>query len=110
MDFIPASDFKNRSSEITKIIIDYSGSAGNLICRNPCCVLVTLSRKADDYINNRQNAPAGGKIKPQKMTTYLFYLYYVFLNVFFLNVDGAMHFIYSHKYTTNSAEDSSDIN
>ena len=28
----------------------------------------------------------------------------------FLNVDGAMHFIYSHKYNTNSAEDSSDMN
>ena len=28
----------------------------------------------------------------------------------FKNVDGAMHFIYSHKYNTNSAEDSSDIN
>ena len=26
------------------------------------------------------------------------------------NVDGAMHFIYSHKYNTNSAEDSSDMN
>ena len=26
------------------------------------------------------------------------------------NVDGAMHFIYSHKYNTNSAEDSIDMN
>ena len=26
------------------------------------------------------------------------------------NVDGAMHFIYSHKFNTNSAEDSSDMN
>ena len=26
------------------------------------------------------------------------------------NVDGAMHFIYSHRYNTNSAEDSSDMN
>ena len=26
------------------------------------------------------------------------------------NIDGAMHFIYSHKYNTNSAEDSSDMN
>ena len=26
------------------------------------------------------------------------------------NVDGAMHFIYSHKYISNSAEDSSDMN
>ena len=26
------------------------------------------------------------------------------------NVDGAMHFIYSHKYNINSAEDSSDMN
>ena len=26
------------------------------------------------------------------------------------NVDGAMHFFYSHKYNTNSAEDSSDMN
>ena len=26
------------------------------------------------------------------------------------NVDGAMHFIYSHKYNTNLAEDSSDMN
>ena len=26
------------------------------------------------------------------------------------DVDGAMHFIYSHKYNTNSAEDSSDMN
>ena len=25
-------------------------------------------------------------------------------------VDGAMHFIYSNKYNTNSAEDSSDMN
>ena len=24
-------------------------------------------------------------------------------------VDGAMHFVYSHKYTTISAEDSSDM-
>ena len=32
------------------------------------------------------------------------------LNVTFFNVDGAMHFIYSHKYNTNSAEDSSDMN
>ena len=29
---------------------------------------------------------------------------------FFLNVDGAMRFIYSHKYNTNLAEDSSDMN
>ena len=28
----------------------------------------------------------------------------------FKNVDGAMHYIYSHKYNTNSAEDSSDVN
>ena len=28
----------------------------------------------------------------------------------FLNVDGAMHFIYSHKYNTNSAEYSSNMN
>ena len=27
-----------------------------------------------------------------------------------INVDGAMHFIYSYKYNTNSAEDSSDMN
>ena len=26
------------------------------------------------------------------------------------NVDGAMHFIYSHKYISNSAEDSTDMN
>ena len=26
------------------------------------------------------------------------------------NVDDAMHSIYSHKYNTNSAEDSSDMN
>ena len=26
------------------------------------------------------------------------------------NVDGAMHFIYAHKYNTNSAEDSSGMN
>ena len=26
------------------------------------------------------------------------------------NVDGAMHFVYSHKYNTISAEDSSDMN
>ena len=26
------------------------------------------------------------------------------------NVDGAMHFIYSHNYNTISAEDSSDMN
>ena len=26
------------------------------------------------------------------------------------NVDGAMDFSYSHKHTTNSAEDSSDMN
>ena len=26
------------------------------------------------------------------------------------NVDGAVHFIYSHKYNTNSAEDSSHMN
>ena len=28
----------------------------------------------------------------------------------FFKVDGAMHFIYSHKYNTNSAEDLSDMN
>ena len=28
----------------------------------------------------------------------------------FKNVDGVMHFIYSHKYNTISAEDSSDMN
>ena len=26
------------------------------------------------------------------------------------HVDDAMHFIYSHNYTNNSAEDSSDMN
>ena len=26
------------------------------------------------------------------------------------NVDGAMHFIYSHKHDSNSAKDSSDMN
>ena len=31
-------------------------------------------------------------------------------NVFFLNVHDAVHFIHSHKYNTNSAEDSSDMN
>ena len=33
-------------------------------------------------------------------------MYYIDLK----NVDGARHFIYSHKYNTNSAEDSSDMN
>ena len=28
----------------------------------------------------------------------------------FFNVDDAMHFIYSQKYNSNLAEDSSDIN
>ena len=32
------------------------------------------------------------------------------MSIIFLNTDGAMHFIYSHKYNTNSAEDSSDMN
>ena len=36
----------------------------------------------------------------------LYFSYYML----FKNVDGAMHFIYSHKYNTNSAEDSSDMN
>ena len=34
---------------------------------------------------------------------------YFFVDLFLCvkkNVDGAMHFIYSHKYNTNSAEDS----
>ena len=31
------------------------------------------------------------------------------INVY-LKVDDVMHFIYSHKYNTNSTEDSSDIN
>ena len=35
---------------------------------------------------------------------------FVIPHVSFKNVDGAMHFIYSHKYNTNSAEDSSDMN
>ena len=35
---------------------------------------------------------------------------YFALLIFFLNVDAAIHFIYSHKYNTNSAEDSSDMN
>ena len=30
--------------------------------------------------------------------------------MFHSNVDGAMHFIYLHKYNTNLAEDSSDMN
>ena len=29
---------------------------------------------------------------------------------FVLNFDGAMHFIYSYQYNTNSVEDLSDIN
>ena len=43
------------------------------------------------------------------------YLYEInwYVNVY-LNVDGAIHFIYSHKHTdkydTNPAEDSSDMN
>ena len=28
----------------------------------------------------------------------------------FYNIDGAMHFIYAHKYNTNSTEDSSHMN
>ena len=32
------------------------------------------------------------------------------IDITFKNVDGTMHFIYSHKYNTNSAEDSSDMN
>ena len=39
-----------------------------------------------------------------------FVLMRVTINIFFKNVDDAMHFIYSHKYNTNSAEDSSDMN
>ena len=31
------------------------------------------------------------------------------LCIVFLNVDSAMHFIYSHKHNTNSAEDYSNI-
>ena len=31
-------------------------------------------------------------------------------NAFFCNVDCAMQYIYSHKYNTCSAEDSSDMN
>ena len=34
----------------------------------------------------------------------------LFIHIDIKNVDGAMHFIYSHKYNTNSAEDSSDMN
>ena len=33
-----------------------------------------------------------------------------FLSGYVKNVDGAMHFIYSHKCNTNSVGDSSDIN
>ena len=33
-----------------------------------------------------------------------------FKNDAFIDTDGAMHFIYAHKYNTNSAEDSSDMN
>ena len=35
---------------------------------------------------------------------------YEYVFVIFVYVDGAMHFIYSHKYNTNAAEDSSDMN
>ena len=31
-------------------------------------------------------------------------------HICFLDVDGTTHFMYSHKYNTNSAEDSSDMN
>ena len=33
----------------------------------------------------------------------------ILANILFNYVDGAMHFIYSHKYNTKSAEDSSDM-
>ena len=38
------------------------------------------------------------------------YFFSMFFSMFKKNVVGAMHFIYSHKYDTNSAEDSSDMN
>ena len=53
---------------------------------------------------------------------FCFYLLYVVVsnrNLFYVcivnrkcekSVDAAMHFIYSHKYSINSAEDSSDMN
>ena len=31
-------------------------------------------------------------------------------DLFIFIADGAMHLIYSHRYNTNSAEDSSDMN
>ena len=45
------------------------------------------------------------------MSQFCTYLNFCSVNIsFFLNVDGAMHFIYSYKYNTISAEDSSDMN
>ena len=47
--------------------------------------------------------------KLHKIEHALIHLRY-FLNMFVLNVDGAMHFIYFNKYNTNSTEHSSDVN
>ena len=52
------------------------------------------------------NAASSLVIRPFEVTM----LFCAMFMCFFLNVDGAMHFIYSHKYNTNSAEDSSDMN
>ena len=45
-----------------------------------------------------------------KMMIILHFFSEIKVFLFLKNVDGAMHFIYSHKYNTNSAEDSSDMN
>ena len=50
--------------------------------------------------------------KPTCWYTFVLHSYILFCVLQMLtkkNVDDAMHFIYSHKYNTNSSEDSSDI-
>ena len=44
-----------------------------------------------------------------KSKNYLYVFLLFIQKLFFCNVDCAMQYIYSHKYNTNSAEDSSDI-
>ena len=68
-----------------------------------CCVNWNNKNSTDFSVSNV--VKQGAVISPIVFRAYMDKLFKQFLNV-----DGAMHFIYSHKYNTNSAEDSSDMN
>ena len=64
-----------------------------------------LSTDPIEHVMSTNEDVIGKKVTLQ--VQHCFTDYYIY---FFFNVDSAMHFIYSHKYNTSSAVDSSDMN